>query len=93
MNLSCYICERADFLASHLFNYQRNEMNTLTHDQAHKTAKRMQDHYGSFASAIACAYMLADTNNRETLLTAFADLFGRVHADMVAYEQFTNQGA
>jgi hypothetical protein len=68
-------------------------MNTLTHDQAHKTAKRMQDHYGSFASAIACAYMLADTNNRETLLTAFADLFGRVHADMVAYEQFTNQGA
>ena len=74
-------------------NYQRNEMNTLTHDQAYKTAKRMQDHYGSFASAIACAYMLADQNNRETLLTAFSDLFSRVHADMVAYDQFMNQGA
>ncbi len=72
-------------------NYQGNEMNTLTHDQAYKTAKRMRDHYGSFASAIACAYMLADQSNRETLLTAFADLFNRVHADMVAYEQF--QGA
>jgi hypothetical protein len=68
-------------------------MNTLTHDQAHKVARRMQDHYGSFASAIACAYMLADQSNRETLLTAFADLFGRVHADMVAYEQFQNQAA
>jgi hypothetical protein len=74
-------------------NYQRNEMNTLTHDQAYKTAKRMQDHYGSFASAIACAYMLADQNNRETLLTAFADLFNRVHADMVAYAEFQNQAA
>ena len=68
-------------------------MSTLTHDQAYKTAKRMQDHYGSFASAIACAYMLADTNNRETLLEAFAALFSRVHADMVAYDQFMNQGA
>lgn len=68
-------------------------MNKLTQEQAYKTAKRMQDHYGSFASAIACAYMLADQSNRETLLTAFADLFSRVHADMVAYEQFMNQGA
>ena len=68
-------------------------MNTLTHDQAWKAAKRMQETYGSFACAIGCAYMLADPNNRETLLTAFADLFGRVHADMVAYEQFMNQGA
>lgn len=68
-------------------------MNTLTHDQAYKVAKRMRDHYGSFASAIACAYMLADQSNRETLLTAFSDLFNRVHADMVAYEQFQNQGA
>jgi hypothetical protein len=68
-------------------------MNTLTHDQAYKVAKRMRDHYGSFASAIACAYMLADQSNRETLLKAFSGLFNRVHADMVAYEQFQNQGA
>jgi hypothetical protein len=74
-------------------NYQRNAMNTLTHDQAHKVARRMQDHYGSFASAIACAYMLADETNRETLLTAFAGLFNRVHADMVAYAEFQNQAA
>ena len=68
-------------------------MQQLTEDQAYATAKRMQHHYGSFASAIACAYMLADQNNRETLLTAFSGLFSRVHADMVAYEQFQNQGA
>ena len=68
-------------------------MNQLTEDQAYATAKRMRDHYGSFASAIACAYMLADQNNRETLLNAFSGLFNRVHADMVAYEQFQNQGA
>lgn len=63
-------------------------MNRLTEDQAYKTAKRMLDHYGSFASAIACAYMLADQDNKETLLTAFADLFNRVHADMLAYDNF-----
>ncbi len=68
-------------------------MNTLTHDQALKAAHRMQHQYGSFASAISCAYMLADQNNRETLLTAFSDLFSRVHADSVAYDQFMNQGA
>jgi hypothetical protein len=61
---------------------------TLTPDQAWKAAKRMQEQYGSFACAIGCAYMLADQWNKETLLTAFSDLFARVHADSVAYEQF-----
>lgn len=63
-------------------------MKTLTNDQTWKVAKRMQDHYGSFASAISCAYMLADQDNKERLLTAFSDLFARVHADMVAYDAF-----
>ena len=68
-------------------------MHTMTNDDAHAVAMRMRDHYGSFASAIACAYMLADQSNRETLLQAFNGLFSRVHADMVAYEAFQNQGA
>ena len=68
-------------------------MSKLTHDQAWKAAKRMQDHYGSFASAISCAYMLADSTNRGTLLNAFSGLFERVYADMLAYEKFQADNA
>lgn len=44
--------------------------------------------YGSFASALACTYMLADQDNREKLLTAFLDLFQRIERDMLAYQAF-----
>jgi hypothetical protein len=55
-------------------------MNTLTLDQADKAARLMQRNYGSFAYALSCAYFAADSNNRETLLTAFQDLFQRVYS-------------
>ena len=60
------------------------QAHTLTADQAWKAAKIMQDHYGSFASAISCAYMLADQDNKERLLQAFGDLFQRVHDNYMA---------
>ena len=45
-------------------------------------------HYGSFASALGCAYILADQWNREKLLAAFSDLFQRIADDLAAHEQF-----
>lgn len=44
--------------------------------------------YGSFASALSCAYILADQDNRERLLQAFGDLFARIQGDMLAYQAF-----
>ncbi len=44
--------------------------------------------YGSFTSALACTYMLADQDNREKLLQAFSDVFERIERDMLAYHQF-----
>ena len=49
--------------------------------------------YGSFASALACTYLLADQSNREKLLNAFSELFERVQGDMLAFEQFNAERA
>jgi hypothetical protein len=56
----------------------------MTHDQAHKSAKAMSyGRYGSFAQHIGCAYLVADNNNKETLLEAFKSLFETVLSDVV----------
>ena len=60
-------------------------------DQALKVANYItQANYGSFASALAYAYLLADQDNRAKLLQAFLDLFQRIERDMVAYAEFTS---
>jgi hypothetical protein len=43
-------------------------------------AARAMRNMGSFAAAIAAAYFVADTNNRETLTQAFKGLFERAYA-------------
>jgi hypothetical protein len=67
----------------------------MTNDQAHKVALHIsRANYGSFASALACAYLLGDQDNREKLLQAFLGLFERIERDMVAFEEFNaTQGA
>jgi hypothetical protein len=52
----------------------------MNDSQLFQAARAMRD-MGSFAAAIAEAYFVADTNNRETLTQAFKGLFER------AYEQ------
>ena len=59
-------------------------MTQLTETQAYQAAKVLQDHYGSFASAIACAYFFADSDNRAKLLGAFEDLFQRAYNGLQA---------
>ena len=60
-------------------------------DQALKVANHItRANYGSFASALAYAYLLADQDNRAKLLQAFLDLFQRIERDMVAYAEFTS---
>ena len=51
----------------------------MTVQQAHAAATALTHYYGSFASAIACAYFLADSDNKTKLLEAFNDLFLRAH--------------
>ena len=61
----------------------------LTHSEALDVVRHIHAaNYGSFASALACAYQLADQDNRETLLKAFHGLFERIHGDMLAYQAF-----
>ena len=61
----------------------------MNQDQALKIANYItQANYGSFASALAYAYLLADQDNRAKLLQAFLDLFQRVEQDMVTYAEF-----
>lgn len=48
----------------------------MTHDQAHQAARFMRN-MGSFASAIAEAFFVADPANQAKLLGAFEDLFNR----------------
>lgn len=48
----------------------------MTHDQAHQAARFMRN-MGSFASAIADAFFVADSSNQAKLLEAFQDLFSR----------------
>lgn len=60
----------------------------LTESQIHEAAKIMADrHYGGFASALACAYFMADSSNKARILEAFGDLFERVYVNA----QSTNQ--
>jgi len=47
----------------------------LDQDMALAAARLMERDGGSFASRIAQAFYVADTTNRERLLTAFDDLF------------------
>lgn len=55
----------------------------MTTDQAHKSAYAMsKGRYGSFAEFIGCAYLVADNNNKETLLEAFKSLFETVLSDI-----------
>ena len=46
-----------------------------TPDQLLDAAHEMKRTGGGFASRLAEAYMYADSNNRERILTAFMDLF------------------
>jgi len=47
----------------------------LDQDMALAAARLMESEGGSFARHMANAYYVADTTNRERLLTAFDDLF------------------
>jgi len=47
----------------------------LDHDMLLNAARTMEREGGSFAEHIARAFYVADTTNRELLLTAFDDLF------------------
>lgn len=47
----------------------------LDYDMALAAARVMESEGGSFAEHIARAFYVADTTNRELLLTAFDDLF------------------
>lgn len=61
----------------------------MTSSEALAVARHVQNaNYGSFASALSCAYILADQDNRERLLQAFGDLFARIQGDMLAYQAF-----
>lgn len=60
----------------------KTETTALTEQQLFDSAISMQRDGGSFASAIAKAYLHADSTNRETLLKAFGELFERHVNDM-----------
>lgn len=61
----------------------------MTTSEALAVVRHIQNaNYGSFASALSCAYILADQDNRERLLNAFGDLFARIQGDMLAYQAF-----
>lgn len=51
----------------------------MTDDQLLDAAHLMARQGGSFASAIADAYFVADRHNRHRLLAAFGDLFQKFH--------------
>lgn len=48
-----------------------------TSEQLHAAAHEMKRTGGGFASRLADAYLYADLNNQERILTAFMDLFER----------------
>jgi hypothetical protein len=62
----------------------------LDHDILLKAALLMEHEGGSFAGHIARAFYVADTTNRERLLTAFDDLFCKFYRQHRLYE--INQG-
>ena len=47
----------------------------LDHDMLLSAARKMEDEGGSFAGHIARAFYVADSTNREKLLSAFDELF------------------
>ena len=51
----------------------------LDHDMLLNAALLMESEGGSFAGHIARAFYVADTTNREKLLSAFDDLFVRYY--------------
>jgi hypothetical protein len=64
----------------------------MTDSQALLICRHIQAaNYGSFVSALSCAYLLADSDNRLKLIGAFSDLFSRIEADIIAYAEFTAQ--
>jgi hypothetical protein len=50
-----------------------------TSEQLHAAAHAMKRTGGGFASRLADAYLYADLNNQERILTAFMDLFEKQH--------------
>ena len=63
-------------------------MTDLDSSQLHKVMRILQDgHYGSFMSAIGCAYQLADSTNKEKLLQAFGDTFAEVYRNACKAEK------
>lgn len=53
----------------------------LDHDMVLAAARLMERQGGGFAGHIARAYYVADSTNRERLLTAFDDLFCRYYKE------------
>lgn len=53
----------------------RSSLATLHRDDALRAAENMQRMGGGFASKLAAAYFVADSDNRRRILTAFDDLF------------------
>ena len=51
----------------------------LDHDMLLSAARLMENEGGSFAGHIARAFYVADSTNKERLLTAFDDLFVRYY--------------
>jgi len=58
----------------------------LDFDMALAAARLMESEGGSFASRIAQAFYVADTTNRERLLTAFDDLFCKFYRQLTKGE-------
>jgi hypothetical protein len=62
----------------------------LDHDMLLSAARLMESQGGSFAGHIARAFYVADSTNREKLLSAFDDLFCKFYRQHRLYE--INQG-
>jgi hypothetical protein len=62
----------------------------LDYDMLLSAARLMESQGGSFAGHIARAFYVADTTNREKLLSAFDDLFCKYYRQHRLYE--LNQG-
>jgi hypothetical protein len=77
--LSRYIGERHDLVPS-VVKLNGVEMDNLTKHDLFQAARTMKRFGGSFASCIAEAYLVADSNNAKRLLEAFSDLFAKYHA-------------
>lgn len=63
-----------------------------TSEQLHAAAHEMKRTGGGFASRLADAYLYADLNNQERILTAFMDLFERFIPSSVRLDAEMAQG-